>query len=126
MKPKIEVLDGFKSLPTSKENEMLNKSKFDPFPDFDIPGELELCDDGFRQIKPPRKSNRWKLQEFNQIKPENEENVPEAQTAGKQMEIINVTSAKNNLNAETEKPKPRVMTRSKIASSRRNENCAQQ
>lgn len=92
-----------------------------------IPGELELFDDGFRQIKPPRKSNKFILQEFNRI---DDEETEDSTTSNKKKEVQEVaaevekteqTSNQNQMLNQRHKSHT-----TKISSRRRNDNCAQQ
>lgn len=119
--PRIEIVEGFK--PPCKKNEntkLLNQSIFADCPDFDtIPGELELGEDGFKQVKPPRKSNRFILQEFNRVEPK--EKIEESK---KNVEKCEDSIDKLNLTA-VEKPKTFQSSHSR-SSKKKYDNCAQQ
>lgn len=93
---------------------------FADLPDFDaIPGELELGEDGFKQVKPPRKSNRFILQEFNRVEPEEkiEESKKNVEKCESKIDKLNVT--------EVEKPKTIQSSHSR-SSKKKYENCPQQ
>lgn len=93
---------------------------FADLPDFDtIPGELELGEDGFKQVKPPRKSNRFILQDFNRVEDEEEkeESKKNIEKCENKVDKLNVT--------EIEKSKT-VHSSHLRSSKKKYDNCAQQ
>ena len=119
--PRTEILEGFE--PPTKANEntkLLNQSFFADLPDFEtIPGELELGEDGFKQVKPPRKSNRFILQEFNRVEPE--ERIEKSKNYSEKNESH--TDRQSIIEVEKSKIIQHNHSRS---SKKRNDNCAQQ
>lgn len=115
--PRIEIVDGFKPPSKSNENKLLSQSFFTDLPDFEtIPGELELGEDGFKQVKPPRKSNKFIIQEFNRVESEEKTEMTKKsfEKSEKRQNITEFETSKANQSSRSRSLK------------KKNDNCAQQ